>query len=101
VFVFVQYPGSAVANRQPAKYKELKAYYRVRLAANQAGKEVKIPLRVKDLKYWDTTSSTWKWETGKQVKVIVAPNADPTVIDTPCSATVTHNCSLSDTFTLN
>ena len=90
VFVFVQFPGSAVAKRAPAKYKELKAYYRVKLAAGQAGKAVKIPLRVKDLKYWDTASSSWKWETGKQVKVIVAPNADPTVIDTPCSATVTN-----------
>jgi beta-glucosidase len=101
VFVFVQFPGSAVTTRQPPGYKELKAYYRVKLAAGQAGKLVNIPVRVKDLKYWDTASSSWKWETGKQVKVIVAPNADPTVINTPCSSTMTHNCSLSDTFTLN
>ena len=34
VFVFVQYPGSSVANRAGSTYKELKGFKRVPLAAN-------------------------------------------------------------------
>ena len=53
VFVFVQYPGSSVANRSGSTYKELKAFKRVPVPANQTAR-VTIPLRVKDLKYWNT-----------------------------------------------
>ncbi len=94
VFVFVQYPGSSVANRAGATYKELKAFKRVPLAASQ-GVRVTVPLRVKDLKYWNSGSSQWAVESG-MVKVIVAPNEAAAA--TPCSGSTTSNCSLSDTF---
>jgi beta-glucosidase len=84
VFLFVQYPGSSVTNRAGTSYKELKGFYRVSLDANQ-GKRITIPLRVKDLKYWNTTQNAWAVEPGT-VKVIVAPNAGAT--------------GLSDTFTV-
>ncbi len=96
VFVFVQYPGTSVTNRAGASYKELKAFRRVSLAANQ-GARVTIPLRVKDLKYWNTAQSSWAVESGT-VKVIVAPNASAAA--TPCSNGLGSNCSLSDTFTV-
>ncbi len=94
VFVFVQYPGTSVTNRAGSSYKELKAFKRVPLAANQAAR-VTIPLRVKDLKYWNTTSNQWAVEPG-MVKVIVAPNAG--AVATPCGGSTTTNCSLSGTF---
>ncbi len=94
VFVFVQYPGSSVANRAGSTYKELKAFKRVPLAGNQ-GARVTIPLRVKDLKYWDSGSNQWAVEPGI-VKVIVAPNAG--AVATPCGGSTTTNCSLSSTF---
>jgi beta-glucosidase len=94
VFVFVQYPGTSVTNRAGASYKELKAFRRVSLAASQ-GARVTIPLRVKDLKYWNTAQSKWAVESG-MVKVIVAPNAAAAA--TPCSNGLGSNCSLSDTF---
>ena len=94
VFVFVQFPGSSVANRAGSTYKELKAFKRVPLAAN-TGARVTIPLRVKDLKYWNTASSSWAVEPGT-VKVIVAPSA--AAASTPCTNGSGTNCSLSDTF---
>ncbi len=94
VFVFVQYPGSSVTNRAGATYKELKAFRRVSLAASQ-GARITIPLRVKDLKYWNTTQGKWAVESG-MVKVIVAPNAAAAA--TPCNSGLGSNCSLSDTF---
>jgi len=94
VFVFVQYPGSSVTNRAGSSYKELKAFKRVALAANQ-GARVTIPLRVKDLKYWNTGSSSWAVESGP-VKVIVAPSA--AAASTPCAGGSGTGCSLSDTF---
>jgi beta-glucosidase len=94
VFVFVQYPGSSVANRAGSTYKELKAFKRVPLAAN-TGARVTIPVRVKDLKYWNTASSSWAVEPGT-VKVIVAPSA--AAASTPCPNGSGTNCSLSDTF---
>jgi beta-glucosidase len=93
-FVFVQYPGSSVTNRAGSSYKELKAFKRVPLAGNQ-GARVTIPLRVKDLKYWDSGSNQWAVEPGI-VKVIVAPNAG--AVATPCGGSTTTNCSLSSTF---
>jgi len=94
VLVFVQYPGTSVTNRAASNYKELKAFKRVPLAANQ-GARVTIPLRVKDLKYWNSTSSSWAVEPG-MVKVIVAPSA--AAASTPCTGTSGTGCSISDTF---
>ncbi|HLK92543.1 MAG TPA: glycoside hydrolase family 3 C-terminal domain-containing protein, partial [Polyangia bacterium] len=99
VFVFVQYPNTSVTNRQ-GNYKELKAFYRVSLAAKGTSgdaKEITIPIRVKDLKYWNTSTSAWTWEPGA-VKVIVAPNAG--AVSNPCGSGGGVGCSLSDTFTV-
>ncbi|MEO6602697.1 MAG: glycoside hydrolase family 3 N-terminal domain-containing protein, partial [Polyangiaceae bacterium] len=86
VFLFVSYP-SAGAVRRPAK--ELKGFTRVSLAApdpanpaNGSAKRVIIPLRVKDLKYWDTANNKWDVQTGP-VQVLVGPSSDKlTLMDT-------------------
>ena len=56
-----------------------------------------IPLRVKDLKYWNTGTSAWAVEPGT-VKVIVAPSAAAAA--TACTGGSGTGCSLSDTFTV-
>jgi beta-glucosidase len=97
VFLFVSYPGSANANRSGATYKELKGYRRT--PAIPAGQTATIPihLRVKDLKYWDTGSSSWKVESGT-VKVYVAPSS---AVGTICTNGSGVGCALTDTFTVN
>jgi beta-glucosidase len=98
VFLFVQFPGSAVTNRAGASYKELKGFYRVSLAGmgtTGSAKRITIPLRVKDLNYWDTTQNAWLIEPGT-VKVIVAPNAN--AASTLCANGAGVGCGLSDTF---
>jgi len=72
--LFVSYPGTAVPNRGATNYKELKGFRRVTLNAGEA-KQITIPLRVRDLEYFDTPSQTWKVESG-MVKVMVGPSAD-------------------------
>ena len=80
VFLFVSY-GHTTSPRRPVK--ELKAYRRVHLAGRNPAdpnamdghaKRITLPLRVKDLKYWDTAANDWAVETG-DVRVIVAPSA--------------------------
>jgi beta-glucosidase len=86
VFLFVAYP-SAGAVRRPAK--ELKGFTRISLLApdpanpaNGSAKRVTIPLRVADLKYWDTANSKWDIQTGP-VQVLVGPSSDKlTLMDT-------------------
>ncbi len=86
VFLFVAYP-NAGAVRRPMK--ELKGFTRVSLAApdpgnptNGSAKRVTIPLRVKDLKYWDSTNNKWDIQTGP-VQVLVGPSSDKlTLMDT-------------------
>jgi beta-glucosidase len=78
VLLFVSYPNTT--KKRPAK--ELKGFARVSLAAG-AKQTVTIPVRVADLKFYDT--SGWSVETGT-VKVMVGPS----------SATL----PLSDTFTV-
>ncbi|HEY2900910.1 MAG TPA: glycoside hydrolase family 3 N-terminal domain-containing protein [Polyangia bacterium] len=68
-FLFVSYPSTKV--RRHAK--ELKGFARVSLAANQT-KRITIPLRVSDLKYYDTTMKAWVVETGP-VQVMVGPDS--------------------------
>jgi hypothetical protein len=58
-FLFVSYPSTTV--RRPAK--ELKGFVRETVQPGQTV-QVTIPLRISDLKYWDTTSSSWKIESG-------------------------------------
>jgi beta-glucosidase len=95
VLVFVSYPGSAVGTRA-GSYKELKAYRRTGLIMPGQGAHVPIPLRIKDLQYWDSASSSWKVEAG-MVKVIVAPNSGSPA----CTGGTGPNCALSDTFMVN
>jgi beta-glucosidase len=98
VFLFVQYPRSSVSNRAGASYKELKGFYRVSLAAmgtSGDGKRITIPVRVKDLRYWNTSTNAWATEAGT-VKVIVAPNANAT--SNLCAGGSGVGCGLSDTF---
>jgi len=96
VLLFVSYPGSPVSSRAAATYKELKGYRRTGAIPPGATAQVPIPLRVKDLKYWDNASSTWKVDAG-MVKVIVAPNAGAPA----CANGSGPDCYVSDTFMVN
>ena len=68
-FLFVSYPSTKV--RRPAK--ELRGFLRETIQPGQTVR-VTIPLRVSDLKYWDTASSSWKIESGP-VKVMVGSSS--------------------------
>jgi len=108
VFLFVSY-GHTSSPRRPVK--ELKAYKRVSLkgrsladpdAADGHAKRITLPLRVKDLKYWDMTLNKWVVETG-DVRVIVAPSAavaNDALATTPalCASGAGSDCALTDTF---
>jgi beta-glucosidase len=69
-FLFVSYPGTK--QRRPDK--ELKGFHRVSLDPGQT-KRISFALRVSDLSYWDTGSSSWQIESG-QVQVMVGPSSD-------------------------
>jgi beta-glucosidase len=97
VFLFVSFPGSANANRAGATYKELKGYRRTPPIPPGMTATIPIYLRVKDLKYWDTASSSWKVEAGT-VKVFVAPSS---AVGTICSNGSGVGCALTDSFTVN
>ncbi|HEX3905527.1 MAG TPA: glycoside hydrolase family 3 C-terminal domain-containing protein, partial [Polyangia bacterium] len=100
VFLFAQYPNTSVSNRAATSYKELKGFYRVSLTAmgtTGSAKRITIPLRVNDLKYWNTSQGAWAIEPGT-IKVVVAPNAN--AVATPCTNGAGVGCSLSDTFTV-
>jgi len=111
VYLFVSY-GHTTSPRRPIK--ELKAYKRVSLAAfNPAdpnamdghAKRITLPLRVKDLKYWDMDMNKWVIESG-DVRVVVAPSAaaagdalaSPSVV---CPGGSGVDCALTDTFHVN
>ncbi|HEY1535498.1 MAG TPA: glycoside hydrolase family 3 C-terminal domain-containing protein [Polyangiaceae bacterium] len=80
VFLFVSWPGSAVPTRA-AGYKELKGFQRATIPAGMAAR-ITIPIRLSDLNYYDTASSSWKVESGP-VQVLVGPSADKlTLMDT-------------------
>ena len=65
--------------------KELKGFARVHLAPGE-GKRVSVPLRIRDLKYWDTKTDTWLVEKGP-VLIQVGPSSDKILL----SQTVTVN----------
>ncbi len=83
VFAFVSWPSSTVATRANG-YKELKGFTRAHIPAGM-GARIPVPIRVSDLSYWDTASSSWKVESGP-VQVLAGPSAD--------------KLSLMDTFTV-
>jgi beta-glucosidase len=111
VFLFVSY-GHTTSPRRPLK--ELKAYKRVSLAGRNPAdpdamdghaKRITLPLRVKDLKYWDMTANKWLIESG-DVRVIVAPSAAAAgdALATPavvCTGGAGSDCALTDTFKVN
>jgi len=73
IFVFTSFEGATRNSEHPAPVKELKAFYRVHLEPNEA-KQVTIPLRMSDLKYWDTSTGSWAVDTGT-LNIQVGPNA--------------------------
>jgi beta-glucosidase len=83
VFLFVSWPSSTVATRANG-YRELKGFQRATIPAGKTAR-IPIPIRVSDLNYYDTSSGTWKIETGP-VKVMVGSSSD--------------NLPLSDAFTV-
>jgi len=111
VYLFVSY-GHTSSPRRPLK--ELKAYKRVSLAARNPAdpsaadghaKRITLPLRVKDLKYWDSDMNKSLIESG-DVRVIVAPSAaaaNDALATTPvlCPGGAGADCALTDTFHVN
>ena len=78
--LFVSWPSSTVPTRA-GSYKELKGFQRATIPAGKTAR-VSIPLRISDLDYWDSASSSWKIESGA-VQVLVGPSADKlTLMDT-------------------
>jgi beta-glucosidase len=84
VLLFVSYPSTKAARRSA---KELKGFARVSLDPG-AKKTVTIPVRVADLKYWDSPTSAWVVESGP-VKVMVG------------GSSAAASLTLFDTFTVN
>lgn len=81
VQVYASYPATQVRR----SVKELKGFARVHLEPG-AGKRVSIPIRVQDLKYWDTPSNAWAVEAGP-VTIQVGPSSD----NLPLTQTITFN----------
>jgi beta-glucosidase len=73
VEVYASYPSGPLTTPRRNK-KELKGFARVNLAPGEA-KRVKIPLRIRDLKYWDMIAKAWVVEKGP-VLIQVGPSSD-------------------------
>ena len=69
-FLFVSWPDAPV--RQPDKL--LKGFFHVPLNPGET-KRVTFPLRVADLRYWDTTSNAWVPWSGP-IDILVGPSSD-------------------------
>jgi len=69
-FLFVSYPNAPA--RRPAK--ELKGFFRVTLAPGET-RRVTFPIRVADLKYWDSNANAWAPPSGA-VNIMVGPSSD-------------------------
>jgi beta-glucosidase len=85
---FVSFPTGPTGTPRRS-VKEMKGFYRVSLAgAGTVGdaKRITIPIRMHDLRYYDTTTSTWKVQTGTYT-IMVGPNSG--------------NLTLTDTFQVN
>ncbi len=72
-FLFVSYPSSKRAGHKNVK--ELKGFVRTPNIAPGATAMVQIPLRIADLKYWDTPAGTWVVETGA-IDIMVGGSSD-------------------------
>ncbi len=73
-FLFAAFPSSTVATRKSPNYKELKGFHRVSLMPNET-KRITFPLRVSDLKYWDSSAKGWNVESGP-VQILVGSSYD-------------------------
>jgi beta-glucosidase len=71
VFLFVSYPNTKASRRS---VKELKGFEKVLIPAGSKT-EVIIPLRVVDLKYWNSDTAGWEVESG-DVTLLAGPDAD-------------------------
>jgi beta-glucosidase len=69
-FLFVGYPPSQIRR----SVKELKGFHRSTVPAGKT-LHIHIPLRVQDLKYWDTTTHSWQWQSGS-VQIMVGGSSD-------------------------
>ncbi len=72
-FLFVSYPNTTARRSM----KELKGFYRTPMVAPGTTIQLTIPLRIADLKYWDTSTTPpgWTVESGA-VQVMVGPSSD-------------------------
>jgi beta-glucosidase len=77
-FLFVSYPNSKRPATLRSSPKELKGFTRTTIPAGQTAM-VSIPLRVADLKYWDSTANggagQWATESGA-INVMVGGSSD-------------------------
>jgi beta-glucosidase len=78
---YVSYPATTARRSE----KELKGFARVRLEPGE-GKRVSIPLRIRDLRYWDMSEDDWVIEQGP-VLIQVGPSSDKILL----SQTLTVN----------
>jgi beta-glucosidase len=77
VMVFASYPSETA--RRPMR--ELKGFHRTSSIPAGGGLSVTIPVRISDLKFWDSANSRWAWSS--QVKLLVGPSvANLTAVDT-------------------
>ncbi len=85
VQMYVQHLGSAVTRPQL----ELKGFSRVHIAAG-AEQSVTLPLRARDLAFWDTPNHVWRVEK-EQVRVLAGDSSDvlPVHVDVAISNTAT------------
>jgi beta-glucosidase len=81
VQVYASYPDT----RARRSIKELKGFARIHLEPGE-GKRVSVPLRIRDLKYWDMSANDWVIEKGP-VLLQVGPSSDNLLL----SQTVTVN----------
>jgi beta-glucosidase len=79
VLLFVSWPSSTVGTRKAAGYKELKGFKRQTFAPGET-KRVQIPLRVSDLDYYDTSSGSWKIESGRVNVMVGRSSRDPMML---------------------
>ncbi len=72
-FLFVSYPSAERSGHKNVK--ELKGFVRTPNIAPGATAMVQIPLRIADLKYWDTPTGKWVIETGP-IEIMVGGSSD-------------------------
>ncbi len=88
VFLFVSYPDSADERK---RIKQVKGFYRVELAAGQT-KQVTLPLRMRDLRFYDMAAEKWVIEPG-QLQVSIQSDAN-TVLKSPGGADLTDRITV-------